>query len=168
MVVFTEILPAHPTTTSLGVVYLDHSERRRGRLRSVLDDGTPIGLALPQGTVLYDGTVLSTQLGAWCIARAKTEPVSVATTTDAHRLARAAYHLGNRHVAVELVLGSLVYLYDSFIDRLCTELGLAVTRDSRIFEPEKFNQRAHAHAHRTSSSVANDSMTPDARDAKGA
>jgi urease accessory protein len=72
------------------------------------------------------------------------EELSVAVARDAHELARAAYHLGNRHVAVELAPGRVAYLHDHVLDDMLRSLGLVVVSERAPFEPES---GAYGHAH---------------------
>jgi urease accessory protein len=72
------------------------------------------------------------------------EQVSVARTDDALLLARACYHLGNRHVALQITPGELRYLADHVLDDMVRGLGLAVTQESAPFEPEA---GAYSHGH---------------------
>jgi urease accessory protein len=127
----------------VGNLPLDHTERRRARLKASLESGDQVGLALPKGAVLSDGTVLATSSGEWCVVKAKREAVSIARGRDVIQLIRVAYHLGNRHVAVQLAPGVLIYLYDPGIDALCLSLGLSVERGLIAFEPEKLAEHVH-------------------------
>jgi urease accessory protein len=145
MLVFSRILETAPESKGLGDLPLDHAERRRARLQAQIESGPMVGLAMPRGATLNDGTILSTTTGEWCVVRAKEEAVSVARTDDMSQLARAAYHLGNRHVAVQLEPAALVYLSDPHIDELCVDLGLGVEREIAPFNPEKLGQHVHSH-----------------------
>lgn len=145
MLVFSRILETEPESKSLGTLPLDHAERRRSRVQAQIEFGPMVGLAMPRGATLNDGTILSTTTGEWCVVRAKGEAVSVARTDDLSLLVRAAYHLGNRHVAVQLEPGALVYPSDPHIDALCLDLGLDVERQIAPFNPEKLGQHVHAH-----------------------
>jgi urease accessory protein len=80
--------------------------------------------------------------------RAAGEHVSVVESDDPHLLARAAYHLGNRHVALRIERGRLIYSKDHVLDGLCRELGLAVSEQILPFEPEAGGYAGgHGHAH---------------------
>ena len=68
--------------------------------------------------------------------RAATEPVTTASTGDTHLLARAAYHLGNRHVALQIGEGWVRYLADHVLDAMVGGLGLGIVHEERPFEPE--------------------------------
>jgi urease accessory protein len=147
MLIFTRVLSTAPAGTGLGTLILDHDQRRRARLQASLGDGTCVGISMPRGTILHDASVLATQHGEWCVVKGQLEAVSVATTDDAHRFARAAYHVGNRHVALQFCGGSFVYLEDSVVDKLCLDLGLHVSHETRVFEPERLSHIGHSHSH---------------------
>ena len=123
-------LPAQATLT------LPFEQRQKSRLRTRLDNGEEVGLFLPRGTVLRHGDRLRAANGRVVEVRAAPETVSTARTDDPLRLARAAYHLGNRHVALQLGPGWLRYLHDHVLDGMVRELGLEVVCEQAPFEPE--------------------------------
>src|SRR5258707_10401305 len=84
-----------------GVLTLTFDEGRRSGLRARMDDGREVGLMLPRGTILRHGDHLRGDGGLVIQLRAAAESLSIATSADPHLLARAAYHLGNRHVPLE-------------------------------------------------------------------
>jgi urease accessory protein len=68
--------------------------------------------------------------------------------TDARQLARAAYHLGNRHIAVQITADSIRYLKDHVLDDMLRGQGLQVMHEMLPFEPEAgAYSSSHAHAH---------------------
>jgi len=94
-------------------------------------------MLLPRGTVLLDGQLLRVEGEPWLVlVRAAAETLSVARTSDPHLIARAAYHLGNRHVALELGPGWLAYEHDHVLDGMVRSLGLDVGTRVAPFEPE--------------------------------
>ena len=123
-------LPAQATLT------LPFELRQKSRLRTRLDSGEEVGLFLPRGAVLRHGDRLRAADGRVVEVRAAPETVSTARTDDPLRLARAAYHLGNRHVALQLGPGWLRYLHDHVLDGMVRELGLEVICEQAPFEPE--------------------------------
>ena len=125
-----ENLPARATLT------LPFEQRQKSRLRTRLDSGEEVGLFLPRGTVLRHGDRLRAADGRVIEVRAAPETVSTARTDEPLRLARAAYHLGNRHVALQLGPGWLRYLHDHVLDGMVRELGLDVVCEQAPFEPE--------------------------------
>jgi urease accessory protein len=122
--------PAQATLT------LPFEQRQKSRLRTRLDSGEDVGLFLPRGTVLRHGDRLRAADGRVIEVRAAPETVSTGRTDDPLLLARAAYHLGNRHVALQLGPGWLRYLHDYVLDRMVRELGLEVICEQAPFEPE--------------------------------
>ena len=123
-------LPAQATLT------LPFEQRQKSRLRTRLDSGAEVGLFLPRGTVLRHGDRLRAADGRVVEVRAAPETVSTSRTDDPLLLARAAYHLGNRHVALQLGPGWLRYLHDHVLDGMVRELGLEVIGEQAPFEPE--------------------------------
>jgi len=79
--------------------------RQKSRLRVRLDSGEDVALSLPRGRVLRGGDLLRADDGTVVLVRAAAEEVSTVTAEDAAALARAAYHLGNRHVPVQVDQG---------------------------------------------------------------
>ena len=133
-----------PETGVTGTLTLPFALRQKSRLRARLEDGREVALVLPRGGVLRDGDLLRTEDDQVLRVRAAHEDVSTARSDDPLRLARAAYHLGNRHVALEIQAGRLHYLRDHVLDAMVKELGLEVSAETRPFEPEA---GAYAHAH---------------------
>lgn len=110
--------------------------RQKTRLRAVLDDGREAALMLPRGQVLRSGECLRALDGTIIVVRAAQETVSTASTTDALLLARACYHLGNRHVPLQIGSGWCRYLHDHVLDDMVIRLGLNVRCEQAMFEPE--------------------------------
>jgi urease accessory protein len=129
-----------------GTATLTLDERRRSRLRLALDDGREAALLLPRGSLLRDGDRLLADDGAVVLVRAADESLSVARAADPHVLLRGAYHLGNRHVPVQLGDGWLAYEHDHVLDDMVRGLGLTVEARRAPFEPEAGAFR-HEHAH---------------------
>jgi urease accessory protein len=105
---------------------------------------------LPRGTVLRDGDVLRCEGGRLVQVRAAPECVSRVTSKNTLQLARAAYHLGNRHVPTQLGAGYVAYLHDHVLDDMIQRLGLQVTVVNAPFEPEAgaYGHGAiHSHSH---------------------
>jgi urease accessory protein len=147
---------------------LTFEQRRKSRQRLRLDDGTEAALLLPRGTVLAEGDRLQADDGAVIAVRAAPETLSVVRTADDLLLARVAYHLGNRHVPLQIARGELRYQHDHVLDGLAQALGLRVEVVTAPFVPEPGayghgeeppaeegrrphghgdGERGHAHAH---------------------
>jgi urease accessory protein len=132
-----------PATTT---VTLEHSDRQRSRALLHFDDGTTAAMLLERGTGLRDGDRLLTDDGEVVLVQAAREALSVVTARDPLALARAAYHLGNRHIAVQIQAARLAYLHDHVLDDMLRELGFHVTLSREAFEPES-GAYGHGHAH---------------------
>ena len=76
--------------------------RIKSRVKVTLDDGSEAGLFLPRGSILRGGDLVASLDGTVVEIRAAPESVSTVSCMDPHLLARACYHLGNRHVWVEV------------------------------------------------------------------
>ena len=137
---------ARPVLESLTLAF---ELRRRARLRTRLDSGMEVGLVLERGLTLKQGDRLATRGGDLVVeVRARPELLSTVETHDRDLLTRAAYHLGNRHVPLQIEPGRLSYQHDHVLDGLMRELGLAVHVFERPFEPEPGGYAGgHRHGH---------------------
>jgi len=128
-------------------------QRVKARLRAQLDDGREVGLFLDRGPIMRGGDLLACEDGTVIQVRAAEEPVSVVKTDDAHLLARACYHLGNRHTPLQILKGELRYQHDHVLDDMVKKLGLQTTFANLPFEPEPGaygehgSEHAHSHSH---------------------
>ena len=99
--------------------------------------GEDVGIILPRGgEPLHDGDVLVAADGYRVRVVAAREMLLHATCTDATELARAAYHLGNRHVKVEVGPGWLRIADDDVLGAMLVQLGATVVRVEDVFRPE--------------------------------
>jgi urease accessory protein len=144
MLRLNEVLASPPTEKPTGVLTLTFDQRRKSRLRAALDDGREAALMLLRGTILRDGDHLRGEGGMIVLVRAAAESLSIASTGDAHLLTRAAYHLGNRHVPLQIGADYVAYAHDHVLDDMVRGLGLTVTSRQAPFEPEA---GAFAHDH---------------------
>jgi urease accessory protein len=120
-----------------GVLTLGFEDRRRSRMRTRIDDGREAALLLPRGTILRDGDRLrDPERDEVVTVRAAAQTLSMVRAADAVALTRAAYHLGNRHVPVQVGAGWLAYEHDHVLDEMVEELGLAIETHIAPFEPE--------------------------------
>lgn len=143
MLKLTELAPLE--TTPDDVVTLPYESRQKSRLLIKTDSGTKIGLFLPRGQVLRKGFVLTGPDHYRVRVEAAAESLSVVRTDDAMQFARACYHLGNRHVALQILPGELRFLTDHVLDHMLEGLGLAVSHELLPFEPEQGAYHGHGH-----------------------
>lgn len=145
MLRIVEKLPApQPATASMTLPF---DVRQRSRFKAVLDDGREAGVFLPRGGVLRGGDCLLADQGTVVRVQAAAEAVSTVCADDARALAEAAYHLGNRHVAVQIGAGWLRYAHDHVLDEMIVALGLQVRREQAPFEPLGGAYAGHSHNH---------------------
>jgi urease accessory protein len=127
---------------------LPHERRIISRQRVTLDDGSDAGLFLPRGSSLQHGDVLQSASGELIRIQAAPETVSTLTCADPWLLARACYHLGNRHVPVQIMPGMIRYQHDHVLDDMLHGLGLHVVVEQAPFEPEAGAYGGgHSHGH---------------------
>ena len=75
------------------------------------------------------------------------EKLSIVKSESAKGLARVSYHLGNRHVSVQILANTVVYLRDNVLDDMVRGLGFDLTHEEGPFEPEggAYMNRSHVH-----------------------
>ena len=128
-----------------GTLELPFELRQRSRLRALLSTGEEVALRLPRGTVLRGGDLLAAGDGRVIEVRARPEEVLHVVCDTPEALARAAYHLGNRHVPVEVRAGYLRLAADHVLEGLLKGLGARVSRLTSPFEPEAGAYGGHHH-----------------------
>lgn len=129
---------------------LPYERRIISRQRVTLDDGTDAGLFLPRGTTLHDGDYLKAESGEVVVVKAANETVSTLYCEDPLLLARACYHLGNRHVPLQIAQGMIRYQHDHVLDEMLHGMSLHVTVEQAPFEPEAGaygGGHGHSHGH---------------------
>jgi urease accessory protein len=125
---------------------LPFDTRCKSRLRTALASGEECGLFLDRGTVLRGGDKLLANDGRVVEVVAAPEALMEAVSGDPMLLAKAAYHLGNRHVAVHLLPGRLRFAADHVLGEMVRGLGLKLGEIEAPFEPES-GAYGHAGAH---------------------
>jgi len=127
---------------------LPFERRSRSRFRARLEGGEEVGVVLARGQILRGGDLLLADDGRVIEVGAAPEQVSTLRAPDARLLARVAYHLGNRHVALQIGEGWLRYAHDHVLDALALALGAQLTVEQAPFEPEAgAYDRGHDHHH---------------------
>lgn len=121
--------------------------RQKSRLRARLDNAEEVAVKLPRGAVLRGGDYLRAATGEVVKVLAAAEPVSYVACDNAKDFARASYHLGNRHVALEIGDHGLRYLRDHVLDEMVKQMGLSCVHESMPFEPEAGAYGGHHHGH---------------------
>lgn len=138
--------PASGLTPSDDRLELPFERRQKSRQRATLASGEEVAIELERGQVLRGGDWLLASDGRAIEVVAKPEHVVRVEYDDAHDLARAAYHLGNRHVPIQIGAGWLVIAADRVLERMLQGLGARLTPLAAPFEPEPGAYAAH-HRH---------------------
>ena len=136
-----DVLPAGAGAQPARSLLLSCEQRAKTRYRTRLSDGADAVVVLPRGSVVRPGTRLVADSGEVVAVVAVAEQVyrvvARADSADpAFDLLRGAYHLGNRHVPVELGLGFLKLERDPVLRELLQRLGLDVASAFEPFDPE--------------------------------
>ena len=126
-------------------VVLDADERHRRRIVLTAEGGTRFLLDLPHATALHDGDGLVLEDGSVVRVVGKCEPLVEIAAVDPRELARLAWHIGNRHIEVEIAGERLRIRRDSVLEEMLRGLGAQLSFIEAPFQPEP---GAYGHAHR--------------------
>jgi len=132
-------------------IELDWDVRQKSRFEATDSQGRQLGIFLPRGSVARGGDVLVAEDGSLIRVIAATQPVLRITACHAHGtpfdLIRAAYHLGNRHVPIELKSDHLKIEPDHVLADMLRAMHLDVTPGVDAFEPENGAYATAGQAH---------------------
>jgi urease accessory protein len=136
-------------------VELDWEVRQKSRFEASDSQGRQLGVFLPRGTLVRGGDVLVAEDGSLVRVVAAPQPVLKITHCSEHGsqfdLLRAAYHLGNRHVAIELKPDHLKIEPDHVLADMLRGMHLIVNEAHEAFEPEggayAQGHAPHGHGH---------------------
>jgi urease accessory protein len=123
---------------------LTAEERTRTRHRFDVAEEQTLFFRLPRGIVLQDGDFLRAESGELIEILAKPEPVLTVLADNPLTLLRVAYHLGNRHVPVEITPDYLHLKPDSVLAEMLIHLGVEIKEEIKPFQPEA---GAYGHHH---------------------
>lgn len=142
----TQRLPANADAIVSFLLALTALERTKSRHRFETEDGQTVFLRLPRGTVLRDGDILRSDDGVLVRVSAKPEPVMTIAAQTTGDLLRAAYHLGNRHVPLEITTTYLRLSPDPVLQTMLEQMGMTVSDAILPFQPEIGAYGNHAHS----------------------
>jgi urease accessory protein len=130
-------------------VVLKADQRRIQSARLTGVNGTPIGLMLPEPVLLRNGDALELDDGSIVDVVIEPEPLVEIRGKDLTHLARLAWHLGDRHVPVQIFTDRLRMRRDPALEAMLKGLGARVTEIEAPFDPEggAYTQHVHHHAH---------------------
>jgi urease accessory protein len=137
------------STLESGTVTLVYADRCRRRVRLLDDAGAPFLLDLARPARLADGDGLVLADGTVIRVVAKPEPLIEATATDSKHMARLAWHVGNRHVAAQIVDERCLRIaHDAVLEQMLRGLGAETRTVTAPFHPEGGAYGAVAAGHR--------------------
>ncbi|WP_088281633.1 urease accessory protein UreE [Ideonella sp. A 288] len=134
-------------------VELGWDVRQKSRFDALDSQGRTLGVFLPRGTAVRGGDVLVAEDGSLIVVKAAPQPVLVVRHCAQHGtpfdLLRAAYHLGNRHVPLQLEPDHLKLEPDHVLADMLRQQHLIVTESNEAFDPESgaYAPMAHGHGH---------------------
>jgi len=132
--------------TATDRVALDFDGRHRRRILLRTDAGHDVLLDLPHAARLRHGDGLVLEAGGVVFVQARAETLAEIHAHDAGDLLRIAWHLGNRHLPVQLLHDRIRIRADAVIEAMVTGLGGHVERIAAPFDPES-GAYAHGHEH---------------------
>lgn len=133
---------------------LDWDIRQKSRFDATDSTGRQLGVFLPRGTLVRGGDVLVAEDGSLIKVVASAQKVLLIQHDTDHGtpfdLIRAAYHLGNRHVPIELKPDHLKIEPDHVLGDMLRTMRLVVTEVETAFEPEggAYSSQPHSHGGR--------------------
>lgn len=138
-----------PEAESVGSLTLGHDDRHRRRVRLACDDGRPVLLDLPEAVHLNEGDGLRLESGGWLCVHAAPEPVCDIEARGTAELARLAWHLGNRHLPVQILPSGLRIRDDHVVAAMLQGMGARISRHRAPFAPEAgaYDHGGHHHRH---------------------
>jgi urease accessory protein len=125
-----------PEEAAVDSVTLPYLDRHRRRIRLVADSRAPFLLDLPRAQHLVDGDGLELDTGSYIRVCAAAEPVIEIAADSPEALLRIAWHLGNRHLPLQVAAGRLRIRADHVIAEMVEGLGGQVSRVDAPFDPE--------------------------------
>lgn len=142
-------LSSQKDTHYILTLLLDAEERTRSRAQFLTVEGEKVQLFLPRGTILKDGDLLKgEEMEVYVRVKSKDEPVMTVISGDPLFLAKAAYHLGNRHVPLEIRSGLLRFKPDNVLADMLRKMGCQILEENAQFNPEAGGYRnPHVHEH---------------------
>jgi len=127
-----------------GQLRLPFEQRQKSRLKTKLVSGEEVALLLPRGEILRGGDLVTASDGRVIEVVSETEKL---LHVEAESLPKVAYHLGNRHVPVQVGEGFLRIAEDHVLEEMLKKMGVKVSRVEAPFEPEAGAYAGGHHEH---------------------
>jgi urease accessory protein len=116
---------------------LDHEDRNRRRVALKGDGGQDILLDLDKPTALNDGDAVKLEDGSLVLIKAAAQKLIEITAENPLRLARVAWHIGNRHTPAEITANAIYIEHDHVLAEMIRGQGCAMADVERPFQPER-------------------------------
>ena len=130
-----------------GQLRLPFESRQKSRLKTKLVSGEEVGLMLPRGEILRGGDLVTASDGRVIEVISQEEKILHVEAGSPGQLAKMAYHLGNRHVPVQVGEGFLRLAADHVLEEMLKKLGANVSPMEAPFEPEAGAYAGGHHQH---------------------
>ena len=130
-------------------VVLDHLQREKGRFKTLTQSGAELRIFLERGNRLAIGAILRSDCGRNFEVVGAREEVARATAEDWETFSKACYHLGNRHVKLQIGERWLAITTDRVLEDMLRQMGLQISREQAVFVPEAgaYTGGQHGHHH---------------------
>ncbi len=150
MIRATKVFPADAWShVATDTVVLDFDHRHRRRLRMEGEGGLVFLLDLPEAVAIRNGDGLLLEDGRIVAVKASDEPLLEIRASDPLHLVRLAWHLGNRHLPVQIEADRLLIREDHVIEAMLQSLGAVTAHVAAPFDPEggAYEGGGHGHHH---------------------
>lgn len=128
-------------------IVMTYDQRKKGRIRVTSQKGQEYGLFLERGKVLIDGELLVSENGGLIQVKAELEALTEGVCSDWETFSKCCYHLGNRHVPVDIGDKRLRIQSDHILKDMLTQLGMEVRECQAPFMPEQGAYSGGHHHH---------------------
>lgn len=128
-------------------VVLAHEVREKGRFKVMSKKGIEVRVFLERGKTLEVGEYLQTECGKVIAIAGAEEEVVKASCDDWQTFSKACYHLGNRHVKIQVGERWLRIKPDYVLEEMLELLGLSLTKETAVFVPESGAYAGGHHHH---------------------
>ena len=117
-------------------ISLPFLQRSKSRQLAFLENGEEVTIILNRGSVMRGGDVLVDDNSQFILVKAADEKLLRVTAKNSFDLMRAAYHLGNRHIPIEIHRDYLQLEFDPVLSDMLKKIGVSVVVENHPFEPE--------------------------------
>lgn len=144
-IILTQKLKNPPENPDI-ILPLTAEQRQKTRQRIESDNGQIIHFQLPRGTHIHPQNYFQNDTQTITLqVVAKAETIITVRATEPLQLLKAAYHLGNRHVPLEVQTDYLRFAPDHVLEEMLQKLGVTLTKEAVPFFPEEGAYGGHHH-----------------------